>query len=435
MAGAVARLKALVLRIWSPALVAYAIAGGVAAASFLSTMILARVSGPAVIGQYALAMSTATLLASFAMLGLDRILIREVAGDLRQGESGRARAALTAITLLVAAAAALTAALYIVAAIASPLVERIGGNWAAMLLVGASALIWPLLRVGYSGLRAAGAPVLGQLYEALPTFLFTLGILLLFAMGASPTASQAVALSVGAQALACVGAWIILSPRVRAWGRGDGGAVNRRMLTAGIPLMLTLFLQLFSDWLLLARLSATMGADETGAFRVAIQIITIIATIVATTEAYVAARLAGDFRAGRPDLAWARHKRATLLMLGMTAPAFLILFAAPGPLLKIGFGPEFEMAAVALVIMSAGQLVTVLRGPLGSLLTMAGHERMQLALTLAGLAMVVALALLLIPRYGLAGAAVAQAVPTVFRSVAGYVFARWKIPGRPAAQD
>ena len=70
MAGAVARLKALALRIWSPALVAYAIAGGVAAASFLSTMILARVSGPAVIGQYALAMSTATLLASFAMLGL-----------------------------------------------------------------------------------------------------------------------------------------------------------------------------------------------------------------------------------------------------------------------------------------------------------------------------------------------------------------------------
>lgn len=430
MTGRVERLKALAMRAWSPALVAYAISGGVAAASFLSTMILARVSGPAVIGNYALAMSTATLLASLSMLGLDRILIREVAGDLRQGDSGRARGALWATMIAVTVASVLTALAYLAAVFFSPLLERIGGNHVAMLIVAASALIWPLQRIGYSALRAAGAPVLGQLFEALPTFLFMAGILLLFLIGSSPTAPQAVALSVGAQAVACVGAWAILGPRVRKWGVTDRSLMNRRFLAAGMPLMMGLFLQLFSEWLLLARLSATMGADETGAFRVAIQIITIIATVVATTEAYVAARLAGDFRAGRPDLAWARHRRATILMLAMTAPAFIILFGFPGPLLHLGFGPEFEMAAVPLLIMAAGQLVTVLRGPLGSMLTMAGHERMQLAFTLAGLAMVVALAMLLIPRYGLEGAAIAQAVPTAFRSIAGYVYARWKIPGQ-----
>lgn len=415
-------------RLWSPALLAYGISGGVAAASFVSTMILARVSGPAVIGQYALAMSTATLLASFSMLGLDRILIREVAGDLRQSNSARARRSLRAITMAVATASALTALGYVGIILFSPLTDRIGGNVLAMLIVAVSVLVWPVQRIGYSGLRAAGAPVLGQFFEALPTFLFALGVGLLFLLGRSATAPMAVALLVGAQALACVGAWVILTPRVRRWGYAGNIAIDRRMLVAGLPLMLTLFLQVFSDWLLLARLSSTMGADETGAFRVSIQIITIITTIVGTTEAYVAARLAGDFRAQRPDLAWARHRRATYLMLGLTAPAFLVLFLVPAHLLRLAFGPEFEIAALALAIMAAGQLVTVLRGPLGSLLTMAGHEKMQLGLTLAGLAMIVALAVLLIPRYGLAGAAIAQSVPTVFRSVAGYLFARWKIP-------
>lgn len=429
----IGRVRELVRKLWSPAVFAYMISAAVALASFLSTMLLARAAGPAVIGQYALGMSTATLLASFAVLGLDRVLIREVAGDLRQGHSGRARAALRRITTVVALAATATTLIYLAVAIVSPLVERIGGDFTAMLIVGVSALVWPLQRLGYSALRAVHAPIQGQLFEALPTLLFTLGIGLIFLIGATPTAPEAVALMAGAQAIACVGAWMLLKPHVRKWDAADRAGLDRRMLTAGIPLMLTLFLQLFSDWLLLARLSATMGADETGAFRVAIQIITIFATVLATTEGYVAARLAGDFRSGRPDLAWARHRRATLLMVGMTVPALLLLFIAPGWLLHTAFGPEFEMAATALMIMTAGQLVTMLRGPLGAMLTMSGNERTQLVLTLIGLAMTVALAMLLIPRYGLTGAAVAQAVPLVFRSIAGYIFAVWKIPKRVIA--
>ena len=430
-----ALVRKLLLKVWSPAVFAYMISAAVAGASFLSTMLLARAAGPAVIGQYALAMSTATLLASFAVLGLDRVLIREVAGDLRQGHTGRARTALRHITMMVAAAAAATTLVYLAVVTMSPLVERIAGDYVAMLIVGVSALVWPLQRLGYSALRAVHAPIQGQLFEALPTLLFTAGIGLIFLIGLAPTAQQAVALMAGAQALACLGAWVLLRPHVRKWDAADKGVTDHGILMAGIPMMITLFLQLFADWLLLARLSSTMGAHETGAFRVAIQITTIFATVLATTEGYVAARLAGDFRAGRPDLAWARHRRATILMLGMTAPALLLLFVAPNWLLRTAFGPEFEMAATALMIMAVGQLVTMIRGPLGALLTMGGHERAQLLLTLVGLAMTVALALLLIPRYGLAGAAIAQAASLIFRSVSGYVFALWKIPKRAIADE
>lgn len=412
---------------------AYAITGGVALASFVSTMLLARIAGPAVIGDYALAMSTATLLASFAILGLDRILIREVAGDLREGNDGRARAAVRTITMTIAATALLTAGLYGGALFATPLVARIGGG-NAMLVVIAAVLIRPLLYSGISGLRGAGAPVLGQLFESASTYVFMLAMVPIFLLGLVPTAAEATALMVAGQLLALFLAWAFLARRMRHWrpdGSNDGHQTfERRMLLAGLPVMGSLFLQLFSDWMLLARLSATMGAAETGAFRVAIQITAIIATVVATTESYASAEIAAEFRAGRPDRAWAHHRKATLLMLGLTAPVFLLLWTVPDLLLGLLFGPGFAIAAPAIAILAIGQLASVLRGPLGSMLIMSGNQRIDLALTMGSLVLTIALLLLLIPRHGLEGAAVAQISGLMFRAGVGYLVARRLIPNR-----
>lgn len=425
-------LAGLVRRFWSPVFFAYAIAGGVAVASFLSTLVLARLSGPAVIGEYALAMSTAGLLTSFVMLGLDRILIREVAGDLRQGRDARARTTLAVITRIVGGGTVIVAAIYAAVILWTPFAAMIGGTSRVLVLVAGGAIAWAALRVGYSGLRAAGSPVIGQLFEAMPTYLFLLGIGSCLLIRVAPDATTAVAIAIGAQALAALGAWILLGPRVRRWPAGARlpRGQRRALLAAGIPLMGSLFLQVFSDWFVLARIGAVAGAADTGAFRVAVQIITIIAMLVSTTESYVAAFIAGDFRAGRPDLAWRRHRRATLLMLVLTAPAFAILFAVPRPLLELAFGPGFAVAATALVIMTGGQLFNVLSGPLGMMLVMSGRHQALFMLTLGGLALLVVLAWWLVPIYGLAGAAIAQASAVVFRTTIGYGYARLRIPAR-----
>ena len=412
---------------------AYALAGGVAAASFVSTMILARLAGAAVIGDYALALSTANLLASFAMLGLDRILIREVAGDLRQGDGARAAAGLRAITRTIAATALLTTCLYAALVLGTPLLLYLGGGGMRVVIV--SALLWPLLRAGTSGLRGSGHPVLGQLFEALPSYFFMATMLLLWLFNRIPDAAGAVSFMVAAQVLAAIGAWLLLSRRACRWGRPDPSRFANPLLLAGLPVMGSLFLQLFADWLLLARLSSTMGAADTGAFRVAIQLVTIITTLVVTTESFVSAEIAAEFRSGRPDRAWAVHRKATLLMLGLTAPIFLLLWRAPGRLLGLLYGPDFAIAAPAIVILAIGQLGNVLRGPLGAMFVMSGNQRTDLALTLGSMVFVIGLALLLIPAQGLAGAAIAQISGLLFRAGVGYVVARRMIPNRPDADS
>jgi O-antigen/teichoic acid export membrane protein len=428
------RLADALRQLKSPALLAYAITGLIAVASFLSTLVLARIAGPATIGDYALAMSTAHLLASFAVLGLDRILVREVAGDLRTGDRARARAVTRRFALIVLASSAAVAALWLATLDLTPLNRWIGGDTLALALAAASALVWPLQRLGRAAIRARDLPLVSQLFEALPTFAFTaaMGIYLLTAR--IPTAPEAVMLTVAGQLAAALGAWLLMARTLRTWPAG-GTPPNRALTLAGLPIMSVLFLQIFSDWFLLAKISAVAGAAEVGAFRVAIQITGIVTTLIATTELYVGARLAGDFRINRPDLAWKRHRRATVLMAVVAAPPLLLFILAPEPLLGLLFGEAFTSAATALAIMAAGQLIAVARGPLGAMLTMSGNDRTQLYLTLAGLAVTLTLAFLLIPQYGLTGAALAQVAPIALRSIAGFFIARRLIPREPPSVE
>jgi O-antigen/teichoic acid export membrane protein len=158
------------------------------------------------------------------------------------------------------------------------------------------------------------------------------------------------------------------------------------------------------------------------------QVVMVIAIVVTTGETFIAARVAGDLRAGRPDLVWRRHRRATLAMALAIGPLVLVCLVFPSQLLGLAFGPAFAIAGPALAIMAAGQATKIATGPIGGLLTMSGHEQWLLRFTIVGLALLVGLALWLVPIWGLEGAAVAQAVSVAFRNVASFTAAWLLIP-------
>ena len=425
------RLAAAANQLRSPAILAYGITGFIAVASFLSTLMLARIAGAEVIGHYALAMSTAHLLASLSVLGLDRVIVREVAGDLRMGELANARRILRRFALVVAIASALVGSIYLGILLLTPLNSRIDGDRLAMAIAAGSIMVWPLQRLGRASLRAIGFPLKSQMLEAFSTVFFLAATAIAFASNSAMTAPMAVGIMVVGQLLAGVIAWALVRPIMRRWPK-TSAPIDPLLLRAGLPMMANLFLQIFSDWIILAAVSGGASAAEAGAFRVAIQVVTIILTLISTTELYIAARFAGDFRAGRPDLAWKRHRRASLLMAAVAVPLVAIMILFPEQLLGLVFGPEFLIAAPALAIMAGGQLVVALRGPIGAMLSMSGNEPTQLKLTLAGLALLLLLAYTLIPLYGLTGAAMAQVGPILLRSIGGYIMAKRLIPNRPA---
>jgi len=103
-------------------------------------------------------------------------------------------------------------------------------------------------------------------------------------------------------------------------------------------------------------------------------------------------------------------------------PVYLAVAASPRAYLG-WFGASYavgEAVTVALV-MALGMLVAVASGPVDTLLLMIGRSGRSLANTLIALAVDVGLCLLLVPRLGIAGAALAWVVAVVLRCVLAIV--------------
>ncbi len=119
----------------------------------------------------------------------------------------------------------------------------------------------------------------------------------------------------------------------------------------------------------------------------------------------IAALHARGDRSGLQAMVTATAWWSTLSALVVALP----LFALAGLVLSL-FGDAFTSGSVALRILLLGQLVNAATGSVGAMLTMTGHERQ--AAVVAGSAAIgqIGLSLLLIPRFGADGAAVANAL-------------------------
>lgn len=103
-----------------------------------------------------------------------------------------------------------------------------------------------------------------------------------------------------------------------------------------------------------------------------------------------------------------------LAALGVVAtafPAIILLVVFGRPILRL-FGPAFDTGYAALVILCCGQLINALAGSVGFLMTMTGHQKQAAVIVAVTATLNVALNLLLIPPYGMVGAAAATAVTT-----------------------
>ena len=152
-------------------------------------------------------------------------------------------------------------------------------------------------------------------------------------------------------------------------------------------------------------LSGLDGAETAGLYRPAIQTSLIAglgytAVIAALAPRFAAAHARGD----REGLS--RTAAAGAALAVVTCLPFVALFAvAGGPLMGLVFGAPYAAAGPALAVMTLAQLCNAVFGAASSALIMAGHERRAAAAFVAALAVHTGLGLVLIPRFGVDGAA------------------------------
>jgi O-antigen/teichoic acid export membrane protein len=117
------------------------------------------------------------------------------------------------------------------------------------------------------------------------------------------------------------------------------------------------------------------------------------------------------------------YQLATWWMMAIAWPLYIVMLLFPTAVARL-FGDSYGSGATALAILAAAGLFNLATGNVTVLLLMAGNSRLNMLNAAGALVLNIVLNLLLIPRFGMSGAAVAWAASIVATNVAALVQVR-----------
>lgn len=351
--------------------------------ALVTSLLIARGLGPADFGVYAFLSGVAVLLAELGDAGLQGTAQRAlVARTLSLGAMLRAKALLLGVALLAAAALALLEQLLL-----APLVLY-------FLFAGWSEFTGVALRArGWRGGEAATILCLRAVTLGFVALVFVRG-LGLSGLAWGLAFSPLVAIAVGFALLRRSGS----DPQPAAPEAGDSLGVLRLAL----PLGLNGLLALLSLRVEILVLPFFLDDHATGLFAAALKVVdSLILVPAAITAGAMPALTREALRRGPGPV---RERTATTVAL-LGVPAAVGLFAlAPGVVLVL-YGSEYAAAAAPLRLLAPALLAIFLNNVLLHALLALGRAPLLPRLTAARVAVAGVAALLLIPRLGIAGAA------------------------------
>lgn len=201
---------------------------------------------------------------------------------------------------------------------------------------------------------------------------------------------------------------------------------TRSWFVALLPLTFIGGMQLINNQFDILMLGPLAGAESVGIYRVAMQGATIVAFALTAVNMVIGPYIARLYAAEEHQRLQRMVTLSAQVILGLAIPVAGVFIFFGGPILGWIFGQAYTDGEMALAILCTGQLVNAAVGSVGLVLNMTGHERdTALGVAIAAVLNIV-LNLMLIPLYGIEGAAAATAISTVVWNVllAQRVFAR-----------
>jgi O-antigen/teichoic acid export membrane protein len=376
----------------------------------ITAVMLARLLQASQLGLYSMALSMANIGVAVAIFGLDAALVRYVAVLSARRDDKALWGALQLSFGLGMTLSVLTGTLLF--ALAYPAADLLFGEPALAPLLQLTAVIVPLLTL--SELLAGAIRGFKRMdYAALAQFIaqpvIRLVLIALLAIGGLTTAEAII--TFGLADLAASFFLLYYLNRVFPLRRklGDASWDTRAIMNFSVPVWLSDMMVKFHgnfQTLILGSLSSVAGA---GIFTVVSQV-TLISGQFSSSINVSAKPVIAELHDRRDmdemnRLYQSANKWAVMVQL----PVFLVMLLYPKQILLI-FGQSFTDGAAALVILGVSSLILVGTGMGGIILDMGGQTRLKLLNSVLRLATFLALDLLLIPRWGVVGAALAALV-------------------------
>lgn len=386
-----------------------------------SNIILARYLGPNEYGIYAFVMSIIGLLTVPTVLGLPEYLVREISKYKVQSDWERLKGLLRRANQIVFyVSVSLTALL----AFFSKFVISNEDTLKAFLVALPLLLINPLNSLRKASLQGLRHVILGQLPEfTVRPALFVSLLLIAWLSRIKFDSSQAVGLQLVCAAITfLLGAYFLIKVLPQEVKKANELYETKCWLKGALPFLFLGSMFLINNQTDIIMLGILRSSAEVGIYKVAMQGAQLVVFILMAVNVTIRPVISELYTSRQMEKLQRMLTLSVRVVVSVSLPIGLILIFFGDILIKIVFGIEYTAASYPLAVLCFGQVVNAGMGSVALVLNMTGNEQDTLKAVTTAAVVNIFLNFLLIPYFGIKGAAWATSISMICWNVISTIF-------------
>lgn len=197
---------------------------------------------------------------------------------------------------------------------------------------------------------------------------------------------------------------------------------NADILSVAFPMLMTYAAFLVSNSADVFILKAYhVGTDSVGVYKTCTNISMLAATLLVALNTTVQPKMTQLYTQKNIVEVERISVKSAKLVFWLSLPVFIVLMFFAKQVMWL-YGKDFTMGALSLSIMTVGQVFNTVCGPVAQLLNATGYHKQFRNISFLGAVVNIVLNFILVPHYGIEGAASANAISMIFWNVVGAIY-------------
>jgi O-antigen/teichoic acid export membrane protein len=382
--------------------------------NYLFTFLITRNFGAETMGVFAFTITTLAILSTIGTLGFGTAIVRFIAEYGSQNRQDSVREIHTRMSKL---AVIFSLILSIVFYFLSPFIARsiFHKEYLTFYFRIISLAIVPmvLININSQSLRAIKKIKAYSFFQDISPSLSACTILIFLLFFTKEQSILFIAYIVGlfASAIACSAMWKKNAPSKEL--KGSNNVKLKTILRTSIPILLISLTSFFMNWIDIFMLGKFRTEVDIGIYNVASKVASLTTMTLIAINSIAAPKFAEFYGKGDMKGLGRIVKQSTKLIFWTSFPILCLIFITPSLMLGI-FGKDFQSGSYALRMLTFGQFINAISGSVGLILLMTAKERVFHKIIMTTAVINFALNYLLIPKYGINGAAFVSMLSTIF---------------------
>ena len=206
----------------------------------------------------------------------------------------------------------------------------------------------------------------------------------------------------------------------------------RDIIDISLPMLVTTIANLMMNYTAIIVFGIFRTESELGYYAMAVKLATLVSAVLVAVNVMLAPKFAELFHREEMSELLRLARKSAGLIFWLTAPILVLLMVFGRSILGLFYGAEFEAAYPAMACLIIGQLVNAVSGSTGVFMNMTGNQKTFRNIMLLAVAINFAMSVILIPEFGMLGAASAATLSIITWNVVTLVFIH-KLYGRTIA--